>query len=217
MKSPWKWSSTVEPEREYLVLASSIPPRSRRCTFQLFRGAAHSSQATGNHRRRDRLLAAGSPTCQAIRHAVGVARRGRPRRLCRDRAAPWADDQAEPGDGSDEIRALDHAGICRSTVVGRCAPTPELISIGATTVTASWCCEAPACSATSFGSTTTERRATRPMTENPSSSVPSSPTSKILSRAATSARTSFCSRPERWRRPVQSGRSDLFAALPPRL
>ena len=131
MKSPWKWSSTVEPEREYLVLASSIPPRSRRSTFQLFRGAQHSSQATGNHRRRDRLLATGSPTCQAIRHAVGVARRGRPRRLCRDRAAPWADDQAEPGDGSDEIRALDHAGICRSTVVGRCAPTPELISIGA--------------------------------------------------------------------------------------
>ena len=39
MKSPWKWSSTVEPEREYLVLASSIPPRSRRSTFQLFRGA----------------------------------------------------------------------------------------------------------------------------------------------------------------------------------
>ena len=40
MKSPWKWSSKIEPEREYLVLASSIPPRSRRSTFQLFRGAS---------------------------------------------------------------------------------------------------------------------------------------------------------------------------------
>ena len=38
MKSPWKWTSTVEPEREYLVLASSIPPQSRRSTFRLFRG-----------------------------------------------------------------------------------------------------------------------------------------------------------------------------------
>ena len=39
MKSPWKWSSSVEPDREYLVLASSIPPRSRRSTWRLFRGA----------------------------------------------------------------------------------------------------------------------------------------------------------------------------------
>ena len=39
MKSPWKWSATLEPDREYLVLASSIPPRSRRSTWRLFRGA----------------------------------------------------------------------------------------------------------------------------------------------------------------------------------
>ena len=39
MKSPWKWTSSPEPEREYLVLASSIPPRSRRSTWRLFRGA----------------------------------------------------------------------------------------------------------------------------------------------------------------------------------
>ena len=39
MKSPWKWSTSLEPEREYLVLASSIPPRSRRSTWGLFRGA----------------------------------------------------------------------------------------------------------------------------------------------------------------------------------
>jgi hypothetical protein len=40
MKSPWKWTSSLEPEREYLVLASSIPPRSRRSTWRLFRGAS---------------------------------------------------------------------------------------------------------------------------------------------------------------------------------
>ena len=39
MKSRWKWTSSLEPEREYLVLASSIPPRSRRSTWSLFRGA----------------------------------------------------------------------------------------------------------------------------------------------------------------------------------
>ena len=40
MKSPWKWSTSLEPEREYLVLASSIPPNSRRSTWRLFRGAS---------------------------------------------------------------------------------------------------------------------------------------------------------------------------------
>jgi hypothetical protein len=40
MKSRWKWSSSLEPERSYLVLASSIPPRSRRSTVRLFRGAS---------------------------------------------------------------------------------------------------------------------------------------------------------------------------------
>lgn len=39
MKSPWKWTSQLEPEREYLVLASSIPPLSRRSTWRLFRGS----------------------------------------------------------------------------------------------------------------------------------------------------------------------------------
>ena len=39
MKSRWKWASLLEPDREYLVLASSIPPRSRRSTWRLFRGA----------------------------------------------------------------------------------------------------------------------------------------------------------------------------------
>jgi hypothetical protein len=40
MKSPWKWSTSLEQDREYLVLASSIPPRSRRSTWRLFRGAS---------------------------------------------------------------------------------------------------------------------------------------------------------------------------------
>jgi len=40
MRSLWKWSAPLEPEREYLVLASSIPPRSRRSTWRLFRGAS---------------------------------------------------------------------------------------------------------------------------------------------------------------------------------
>jgi hypothetical protein len=39
VKSPWKWTSQLEPEQEYLVLASSIPPLSRRSTWRLFRGS----------------------------------------------------------------------------------------------------------------------------------------------------------------------------------
>jgi len=40
VKSPWKWTSQLEPERDYLVLASSIPPLSRRSTWRLFRGSS---------------------------------------------------------------------------------------------------------------------------------------------------------------------------------
>ena len=39
MKSRWKQSAKPDPDREYLVLASSIPPRSIRSTWRLFRGA----------------------------------------------------------------------------------------------------------------------------------------------------------------------------------
>ena len=39
MKSPWKWSTTPVPHDEYVVLASMIPPRSRRSTWRLFRGS----------------------------------------------------------------------------------------------------------------------------------------------------------------------------------
>ncbi len=39
MKTPWKSMMPVEPDREYLVLATSIPPLSRSSTLRLFRGA----------------------------------------------------------------------------------------------------------------------------------------------------------------------------------
>ena len=39
MKSPWKSVKSLEPDGEYLVLASSIPPRSRSSTRRLFQGA----------------------------------------------------------------------------------------------------------------------------------------------------------------------------------
>lgn len=38
MKSPWKAFADLEPDREYLVLASSIPPRSHSSTWK-FRGS----------------------------------------------------------------------------------------------------------------------------------------------------------------------------------
>jgi hypothetical protein len=40
MKSPWKSIAALEPDREYFVLASSIPPLSRSSTRQLFKGAS---------------------------------------------------------------------------------------------------------------------------------------------------------------------------------
>lgn len=39
MKSPWKSMMPLEADREYLVLATRIPPRSRSSTLRLFRGA----------------------------------------------------------------------------------------------------------------------------------------------------------------------------------
>jgi heme-degrading monooxygenase HmoA len=40
VKSPWKSMKALEPDREYVVLASSIPPLSRSSTPRLFRGAS---------------------------------------------------------------------------------------------------------------------------------------------------------------------------------
>jgi hypothetical protein len=39
MKSPWKSMMAMEPDRDYLVLATRIPPRSRSSTLRLFRGS----------------------------------------------------------------------------------------------------------------------------------------------------------------------------------
>jgi heme-degrading monooxygenase HmoA len=40
VKSPWKASAPLEPDREYLVLASSIPAKTYGSTGKLFRGAS---------------------------------------------------------------------------------------------------------------------------------------------------------------------------------
>lgn len=40
MKSPWKVVEPLDPDRNYVVLASSIPPRSISSTPRLFRGAS---------------------------------------------------------------------------------------------------------------------------------------------------------------------------------
>jgi len=39
MKSPWKTVTALDPAAEYLVLASSIPPKSILSTWKLFRGS----------------------------------------------------------------------------------------------------------------------------------------------------------------------------------
>jgi hypothetical protein len=39
MKSPWKSMADLDPDTSYLVLASSIPPKSARSTWKLFRGS----------------------------------------------------------------------------------------------------------------------------------------------------------------------------------
>ena len=39
MKSPWKTRTALDPGAQYLALASSIPPKSIKSTWKLFRGA----------------------------------------------------------------------------------------------------------------------------------------------------------------------------------
>jgi hypothetical protein len=39
VKSPWKSLGSLESDREYLVLASSIPARKRSATWRMFRGS----------------------------------------------------------------------------------------------------------------------------------------------------------------------------------
>lgn len=44
MRSPWKQLAAMEPDREYLVLASSIPAQHYSATPALFRGASATKQ-----------------------------------------------------------------------------------------------------------------------------------------------------------------------------
>ncbi len=106
MKSPWKWSATLEPDREYLVLASSIPPRSRRSTWRLFRGA--------------RAVRKQLATTDGV---VGFALLARPWRkqyatlsmwrdegalaVRRQRATSGPDDRAVAGHGADAVHPVD--------------------------------------------------------------------------------------------------------------
>jgi heme-degrading monooxygenase HmoA len=39
MRSPWKSTTTLDADRQYLALASSIPPKSMRSTWRMFRGS----------------------------------------------------------------------------------------------------------------------------------------------------------------------------------
>lgn len=39
MKSPWKTLGALDADTDYLVLASSIPPKSRSSTWKMFRGS----------------------------------------------------------------------------------------------------------------------------------------------------------------------------------
>jgi quinol monooxygenase YgiN len=77
MKSPWKSLAPLEHGHEYLVLASSIPPKSRLSTWRLFLG---SRQVTA--RLRD------TPG------VVGFALLARPLRKQYATLSVWADEQA---------------------------------------------------------------------------------------------------------------------------
>ena len=74
MKSPWKSMKPLEADREYVVLVSSIPPRSRSSTPRLFRGASavRKQLATTDGVVGFSLLA--RPLRAAVRHALGMGR-----------------------------------------------------------------------------------------------------------------------------------------------
>jgi heme-degrading monooxygenase HmoA len=48
MKTPWKTLERLEPDQEYVVLATRLPPRSRSSTLRLARGAAQIRKQLGN-------------------------------------------------------------------------------------------------------------------------------------------------------------------------
>jgi hypothetical protein len=77
VRSPWKWRAPLERERDYLVLASSIPPRSRRSTWRLFRGASAVRKQLG-----------------ATEGVIGFALLARPLRRQYATLSVWRDEQA---------------------------------------------------------------------------------------------------------------------------
>ena len=129
MKSPWKWSTSLEPEREYLVLASSIPPNSRRSTWRLFRGAS-----------------AVRKQLAATDGVIGFSLLARPIRKQYATLSVWTGEDAlakfagadphhdlmrslTPEMGPTKFVRWTIRGARRPAIVGRRAPTPELIVI----------------------------------------------------------------------------------------
>jgi heme-degrading monooxygenase HmoA len=117
VKSPWKSVQGLEPGREYLVLATSIPSLSRASTARLFRGAkAVRAQLEGTE------------------GVVGFSLLARPLRKQYATLSVWVDDDAHaaftdraphrelmralsPEDGADAVRTVDHAGVRRKALV----------------------------------------------------------------------------------------------------
>jgi hypothetical protein len=77
MKSRWKQLAPIEPEQQYLALASLIPPKTRRSTWRLFRGS--------------RAVAGQLATTEG---AVGFSMLARPLRKEYATLSLWTDDAA---------------------------------------------------------------------------------------------------------------------------
>jgi hypothetical protein len=114
MKSRWKTVTELDPEAEYLVLASSIPPKSVTSTWKLFRG----SRAV-----RRQLLASDG--------VIGFSMLAEPLRkhyatlsIWRDAAALDAFARAHPHDRlmADLAPAMGHTRFVRWTIRGTDGP-----------------------------------------------------------------------------------------------
>ena len=126
MKSPWKSVAPVDARTEYLVLASSIPPKSIRSTWRLFRGSsAVRRQLTGT----DGVIGF-SMLARPFRKQYATLSVWRDEAaldaFARSRAAHPAADRAAPGDGGDEVRPLDDHRRPGHPFVGRGAAAPAV-------------------------------------------------------------------------------------------
>lgn len=117
MKSPWKSLGRFEPDRSYLVLASSIPPRTLSSTWRMFRGASAVRKQLAKSE-----------------GVIGFSLLARPLRNQYATLSVWSDDEAlskfsaasphhelmddfVAGDGPDEVRAMDDQRIRRPAIV----------------------------------------------------------------------------------------------------